>query len=126
MRVRTSHAIGAAIRSRRHELKLDQDRLARKIGATRQWLIAIEKGKDTAELGMVLRALVALDLELDLRPIGAPNTALLPVEPLPILDIDAIADSAQNRRVSDKAKTTRGAEVKARKIRKVRQAKRRG
>jgi HTH-type transcriptional regulator / antitoxin HipB len=97
MQVRTASAIGAAIRSRRRELQLDQGRLARKIGATRQWLIAIEKGKDTAELGMVLRALAALDLELDVRPNQARGVAPLDIEPLPHLDIDSIANANLNR-----------------------------
>jgi len=97
MHVRTASAIGAAIRSRRRELKLDQAQLARKIGATRQWLITIEKGKDTAEIGMVLRALAALGLDLDVQPSNTRADAALDIEPLPILDIDTIADANLNR-----------------------------
>lgn len=99
MQVRTASAIGAAIRSRRRELKLGQDHLARKIGATRQWLIAIEKGKDTAEIGMVLRALAALELELLVRPTNTRAALSRDTEPLPIVDIDTIADANQNRHV---------------------------
>jgi HTH-type transcriptional regulator/antitoxin HipB len=92
-----ANAIGAVIRNRRRELKLDQSQLARRIGATRQWLIAIEKGKDTAELGMVLRTLAALDLELDARAKDARVNISMDLEPLPRLDIDTIADANVNR-----------------------------
>lgn len=99
MHVRTASAIGAAIRSRRRELKLDQAQLARKIGATRQWLIAIEKGKDTAEIGRVLRALAALGLGLDVQPTNTRAGAVLNIEPLPVLDIDTIAAANLNRHI---------------------------
>jgi HTH-type transcriptional regulator / antitoxin HipB len=109
MQVRTASAIGAAIRSRRRELQLDQGRLARKIGATRQWLIAIEKGKDTAELGMVLRALAALDLELNVQPNQARGATPLDIQPLPRLDIDSIANANLNRHSAlAKLKRSRG------------------
>lgn len=125
MQVRTASAIGAAIRSRRRELKLDQSRLARRIGATRQWLIAIEKGKDTAELGMVLRALAALDLELDVRPTHARTDASLDIEPLPILDVDTIVDANLNRHIGASTTTMSRARTKA-KSRQTRRGKRRG
>jgi len=108
MHVRTASAIGAAIRSRRRELKLDQAQLARKIGATRQWLIAIEKGKDTAEIGMVLRALAALGLDLDMQPSNTRTGAALDTEPLPVLDIDTIVDANLKRHIDLRtAKTPR-------------------
>jgi HTH-type transcriptional regulator / antitoxin HipB len=62
--VRTATELGLAIRSRRRELSLDQAELARRIGATRQWVIDIEKGKPRAEVELVMRALHALDLTL--------------------------------------------------------------
>lgn len=113
MHVRTASAIGATIRSRRRELKLDQAQLARKIGATRQWLIAIEKGKDTAEIGMVLRALAALGLDLDVRPTNTRTDAALDIEPLPILDIDTIADANLNRHIGLRTAKTPRARSKA-------------
>lgn len=108
MQVRTASAIGATIRSRRRELQLGQEELARKIGATRQWLIAIEKGKDTAEIGMVLRVLAALGLDLDVRTVSARAKESADLEPLPSIDIDAIADSNSNRNAGPKSvKTSR-------------------
>jgi y4mF family transcriptional regulator len=95
MLVRSATAIGAAIRSRRRELKLDQATLAQKIGATRQWVIAVEKGKDSVELDLVLKALAALKLELDLRPMHSP-TVISPMSvKLPVINVDAIVDRAR-------------------------------
>ncbi len=65
MKVRTPADLGAVIRDRRRQLKLDQASFARKIGVSRQWLIEMERGHSRAELGLVLRTLDALDLSLD-------------------------------------------------------------
>jgi DNA-binding XRE family transcriptional regulator len=35
------------------------------IGVSRQWIVAMEKGKPPAEIGLVLRALTALGVNLD-------------------------------------------------------------
>ena len=53
------------IRARRKQLGLDQRTLAERIGVSRQWLVEVEKGKPRAELGLVLRALHALELAID-------------------------------------------------------------
>lgn len=96
MHVRTPAAIGAVIRARRRELKLGQAVLAARVGTTRQWLIAIEKGKATAELGLVLRTLNALQLILDIRAEGEAGAPMKsgPGE-LPRIDIDKIVNSAK-------------------------------
>jgi y4mF family transcriptional regulator len=65
MLARTPADLGAVIRDRRKQLALDQAALARKIGVSRQWIIEIERGHPRAELGLVLRALDALDIRLD-------------------------------------------------------------
>jgi y4mF family transcriptional regulator len=65
MFVRTPADLGALIRDRRKQLKLDQAALAKRIGVSRQWVIEIEHGHARAELGLVLRALDALNIRLD-------------------------------------------------------------
>jgi len=65
MRVRASADLGAVIRDRRKQLKLDQAAFAKQIGVSRQWVIEIEKGHSRAELGLVLRAIDALNIQLD-------------------------------------------------------------
>jgi HTH-type transcriptional regulator/antitoxin HipB len=65
MLVRSSSDLGAVIRDRRKQLQLDQAAFARKIGVSRQWVIDVEKGHARAQLGLVLRAIDALNIQLD-------------------------------------------------------------
>jgi y4mF family transcriptional regulator len=65
MLVRTPADLGAVIRDRRKQLKLDQATFAKRIGVSRYWVIMIERGHPRAELGLVLRAIDALDIHLD-------------------------------------------------------------
>jgi y4mF family transcriptional regulator len=65
MFVRTPADLGAVIRDRRKQLKLDQAAFAKRIGVSRQWVIEIERGHARAELGLVLRAIDALNIALD-------------------------------------------------------------
>ena len=65
MLVRTPVDLGAVIRDRRKQLKLDQAAFAKRIGVSRQWVIEIERGHARAELALVLRGLDALNIQLD-------------------------------------------------------------
>ena len=91
VRIDTPADMGAAIRERRITLGLDQGALAARIGATRQWIIAIEQGHPRAALGLVLRTLAALDLTLD----AAPAKPTAPHAKTP--DIDAIVATAKRK-----------------------------
>lgn len=66
MRVRTVRELGTAVRDARRLRGWTQAELARRAGVSRQWVVALEKGKNTLELGAVLAAVTALDLVLDL------------------------------------------------------------
>ena len=65
MRIKTVETLGALVRDQRRQRGWSQSRLADKIGASRLWVGQFEKGKETVELGLVLKALRALDLSLD-------------------------------------------------------------
>ena len=65
MLVRTPADLGAVIRDRRKQLKLDQAAFAKQIGVSRQWVIGVERGHARAALGLVLRAVDALSIQLD-------------------------------------------------------------
>jgi HTH-type transcriptional regulator/antitoxin HipB len=81
--------IGAVIRDRRKHLKLNQAAFAKQIGVSRQWVIEIDHGHARAALGLVLRALDTLSLQLDARvdqPRRRRSTAV---------DIDAIVAKAK-------------------------------
>lgn len=89
MKIRTPADLGAVIRDRRRQLKLDQAGFAQQIGVSRKWVIDIERGHSRAELALVLRALDALDLTLDARTGETRRGKAGPV------DIDAIVAKAK-------------------------------
>ena len=95
MRIRTPLDLGLVIRDRRRKLGLSQTELARKVGVGRQWIVAIERGKSGAELGLVLRTFSALGLsitsETDNRP---PRSA----DGVTAIDIDAVVSNARRDR----------------------------
>lgn len=91
MFIRTPQDIGALLREHRQKAGLDQAELARRIGVSRQWVVEVERGKPRAEIGLVLRALNALDtpLQVGLTP------SFGGIADAPDIDIDAIVDSAR-------------------------------
>jgi y4mF family transcriptional regulator len=68
MWVSNSTALAGAIYQRRTDLGLTQAELARRANVSRQWLVAVEGGKDTAEVGRVLAVIRVLGLQLELTP----------------------------------------------------------
>lgn len=64
MILRTATDIGALIRDSRRRAGLSQAALAERIGTTQPWVSEIERGKGTAEIGMILRVLATLDIQL--------------------------------------------------------------
>lgn len=64
MTVKSIRDIAATARGRRSTLGLSQAEVASRARVSRQWVSEFEAGKSTAEMGLVLRLLAALDLEL--------------------------------------------------------------
>lgn len=95
MMIRTATDLGAVIRERRRKLGWDQQTFASKIGVSRQWVIEIEKGKARAEVGLVLRALDALDVSLS--PSGGTVTPEKTGDTVSEIDIDAIVRKARGQ-----------------------------
>ena len=95
MQIRTPLDLGLTIRDRRRKLKLSQNELARKVGVGRHWVVAIERGKSRAELGLALRTLAALDLPLTINP----DPSRFPSSnETGAADIDAVVDAAKQDR----------------------------
>jgi HTH-type transcriptional regulator / antitoxin HipB len=94
MLVRSPADLGAVIRDRRKQLKLDQLTFAKRVGVSRQWVIEIERGHPRAELALVLRAIDALDIRLDTRVDEASRRP----SPGPAVDINAIVAKAKKKR----------------------------
>ncbi len=70
----TAEQLGAAIRLKRKEKHLTQSELAKLLGAERKWVINLESGNSRAEIGLVLRALEALNLRVSLTDAEKPST----------------------------------------------------
>jgi HTH-type transcriptional regulator / antitoxin HipB len=64
MEVHNLRQLALAVRGRRIALGLSQAQLAARAHVSRQWVSEFETGKATAELGLALRLLDALDLRL--------------------------------------------------------------
>lgn len=62
--LRTPADIGALIKDRRLALGIDQAELAERIGVGRLWVNQVERGKPGASLGLVLRALAAVGVDI--------------------------------------------------------------
>ena len=64
MNIQTANDLGALIRDRRNKLGITQQELAEKAGVSRIWVVALEQGKPTAQIDLVLRTLRELGLLL--------------------------------------------------------------
>jgi HTH-type transcriptional regulator/antitoxin HipB len=95
MLIRTPTDLGAAIREQRRRRRMDQQRFARKIGVSRQWVVEVEKGKPRAEVGLILRALAALGVALSIAPADSAGPATTGPGGI---DIDRIVDEARERK----------------------------
>lgn len=62
--IRTIADLAAVVRARRQALRLSQATLAAKAGVSRKWVVDLESGKASIEIGLLLRVLDALDLAL--------------------------------------------------------------
>ena len=85
----------ASVRGRRQSLGWTQSELANRAHVSRQWISAFEAGKPTAELGLVIRLLDALDLHLTLdtgeeRHPAREQSAMT-------VDLDAVLDGYRSR-----------------------------
>jgi HTH-type transcriptional regulator/antitoxin HipB len=96
VRIQTPEDVGRAIRARRAELGLDQGSLARLAGVSRQWIVEVEHGKPRAEMGLLLRTLSALRLELTLKPTNAGAAAPEVFAP-GLVDLDLLVQRARGQ-----------------------------
>jgi y4mF family transcriptional regulator len=88
--VRNLKDLGAVIRERRRRLRLDQRALAERVGVSRQWIVEAERGKPRASVGLILRTLEALGLNLaiDEAQTDSPDSSAA-------ADIDAVVRRAR-------------------------------
>lgn len=96
--LRTPADLGALIRGRRRALGLDQAELAARVGVSRLWVSQVERGKPGASIGLVLRALAAVGLELTAKTTEQTDKRKT-ARPAPVStpDIDAIVERARRK-----------------------------
>jgi HTH-type transcriptional regulator / antitoxin HipB len=70
MYLRTPKEIGLLVRDRRKARGWTQDVFAQRLGVSRLWVLQLEQGKSTAQIGMVMHALNELNvpIQVDLHP----------------------------------------------------------
>ena len=70
MNTKNPEQLGAAIRARRRQLKVTQKDLAMTCGAGLRFIIDLEKGKPTCQVGKILQVIQALGLKLQISNPG--------------------------------------------------------
>jgi y4mF family transcriptional regulator len=72
--MKTTEQIGTAIRMRRKQLKITQKELAMTCGTGLRFIVDLEKGKPTCQLGKTLQVLQALGLAIETTILGGDET----------------------------------------------------
>lgn len=85
MIIKTAKEIGLLVREQRKSRGWTQDIFAQKLGVSRLWVVQMEQGKSTAQIGLVLRALneLGLPMQIDLAPKAD-------TKPAGFIDLDSI------------------------------------
>lgn len=63
--MKTTEQLGTAIRTRRKQLKITQKELAMTCGTGLRFIVDLEKGKPTCQIGKTLQVLLALGLAIE-------------------------------------------------------------
>lgn len=70
MRIKTAENLGQLVQDQRKQRGWSQTHLAEKVGVSRLWVSQFENGKESVELGLVLKTIRALDLLLDVTKLS--------------------------------------------------------
>ena len=87
MEIVSVNDLTASIRQARKKLGWTQAELAERSGVSGDWIIGLEKGKPSLELGLVLRTMKALDLPLSIGRQGRPAPSD------DVIDLDEVLNS---------------------------------
>jgi HTH-type transcriptional regulator / antitoxin HipB len=74
MNIKTADQIGMAVRTRRKQLKITQKELAMTCGTGLRFIVDLEKGKPTCQIGKTLQVLQALGLVIETGLLGSDET----------------------------------------------------
>lgn len=95
MIVRSVKDLGALVRAQRKKLGWSQKELADRVGVRRLWVSQIEGGKTTAHIGLVMRTLRALNLDLRVGGEDGPRKAAAADSRM--IDLDALLQNNVER-----------------------------
>lgn len=70
MKMKNTEQIGTAIRLRRKQMKITQKELAMTCGTGLRFIVDLERGKPTCQIGKTLQVLQALGLAMETTVIG--------------------------------------------------------
>ncbi len=70
MKMKTTKELGAMIRMRRKQLGITQKELAMACGTGLRFIVDLEKGKPTCQIGKTLQVLQALGLAIETTPLS--------------------------------------------------------
>lgn len=104
MWINSPDELAHVVRDRRKELGITQADLAKRVGATRHWVIALERGNATAEFDRVLKALIALGLRVDVGSGEVRFTSLAAEKVMDELKARTASQGAGMRRLSTATK----------------------
>lgn len=90
MQMKTISDIGALTRDRRAQFRWSQEELAKRVGVSRLWIVQLEKGKPTAQVGLVLRVLKELGIALDASPSSHDDSSRDSRKNINAVDLDRI------------------------------------
>lgn len=96
MQIRTPSDLAALIRDHRTRLGLDQGELAKQVGVSRKWIVEVEGGKSSAEVGLILRTLRVLRIALEVKEDAAAGRAKNPAPSIGV-NVDALVESMKKR-----------------------------
>jgi HTH-type transcriptional regulator / antitoxin HipB len=74
MKMKTTEQLGTAIRTRRKQLKITQKELAMTCGTGLRFIVDLERGKPTCQIGKALQVLQALGLAIETTILGSDET----------------------------------------------------
>jgi HTH-type transcriptional regulator/antitoxin HipB len=74
MKMKNTEQLGTAIRMRRKQLKITQKELAMTCGTGLRFIVDLEKGKPTCQIGKTLQVLQALGLAIEMTILGSDET----------------------------------------------------
>jgi y4mF family transcriptional regulator len=70
LKMKTTEQLGMAIRTRRRQLRITQKELAMTCGTGLRFIVDLEKGKATCQIGKTLQVFQALGLAIETTPLG--------------------------------------------------------